>query len=291
MTGQLTGIAAALLFVAFAARGEGSIAIEPDAPSSAAPKAGDVTGRIVPPGRVRSIRAVRRDTGKTFSPGQFNAADGSFAFRGLVGEADYDLIVETTDGRRFEGISLSFADERLLRLAAERRRQLGLPPEGDAPFTSADMEELLRMVREMKDFMEVRRVLYVRGMGRRATMLVELMRTRDFYDRKDGQVIWRIELWYFQKHFGGWERIANMERVLERRRIARAAWQAIDVEYYPQISVHVDAEGRSPAVIFTLPDAPDASRGRPAHTEVELDTRPHVTGLDGGTAPASRPAP
>ena len=106
-------------------------------------------------------------------------------------------------------------------------------------------------------------------------MLVELMRTKEFYSSA-GKIIWRVELWYFEYNHGGWERMANQERVLRRERIDPAQWKKIDLEFYPQLTARVEADGSSKPVEFKIPEKPDPSCGRPANTAPELKTDPHI---------------
>jgi hypothetical protein len=251
------------------------VELEEDPPPVPAPKSGDVTGRITPAGRIDSIQAVSRNTLKTYRPASHNRATGAFRFANLPGDAHYDIRVTTMDGRTIEGIDLSWIESRMIRLAAERRKQLGMPPERDRPFTRGDANAILQWVDEWKDFMEVKRVLYLHGMGKRATLLVELLRTREFH-ASGGKLVWRIELWYMQDEFGGWDRLANSERVLHRRRITPAEWRKIDLQYYPELSAYVDPNGISEPVKFTLPKKGDLSRGRLPNTDPERKTKPHV---------------
>ncbi len=152
------------------------------------------------------------------------------------------------------------------------------------------MEAIIRYVQELKDFMDVRRPLYVAGHGRRATLLVETMRTREFH-QSDGNIVWRMELWYFEYRYGGWARVDNQNRLLRRLRVEADEWGQIAVEYWPSLSVFIDADGTSQAVTFEIPAETDPSRGRPAGSEPQLDTVPHVLGItevtddNSGTAP------
>jgi len=268
------------------------ITITEDKPTMPAPEAGDVTGTITPVADAAALRAVSRVTNKTYQPKTFDRKTGKFVFANLPGDARYDLCFSARDGREIEGIDLDFTDRRMVRLAAERRRQLGLPPERSAPFTAEDVKKLVGFIAGMKDFMEIRRVLYIKGQGIRATMLVELMRTRDFYSKKGSEVIWRVELWYFKNHFGGWDRLANQERLLRRLRVQRPQWQAVSVEYFPQLSVYVSAGGKAAPVAFKVPPKGDPSRGRLAGTAPEQKTAPNVIGLgdDGKRAAPKLPA-
>ena len=260
-----------------------------DPPLLRAPADGNVSGVITPPDKVFRVKAVSRTTRRIYLAAAFDDKTGKFLFKNLPGDATYDISVTTTDGRTIEGIDLSMADSRLARLAEKRRRQLGMPPGRTHKFDGDDANALLEYVRDMEDFMDIRRALYVRGHGKYATVLVEMIRTAKFHAAKGSEMIWRIELWYFQYSYGGWERIANTARVLQRLRLPRNEWRKIHVEYYPRLSVYVDATGFARSVAFKLPDKPDASRGRVANTDPKLKTKAHVSGLDAKGEPASRP--
>ena len=257
----------------------GGVKLVEDPPPVAKPKPGDVKGTIAPAAKVASIEAVSRNTRQTFQPRSFDKKTGRFLFAGMPGGTDYDLRVLTTDGRTVEGIDLTWIESRMLRLAEIRRKQLGIGPERKHEFSMADVNELLKWVADWKDFMEIKRVLYVQGHGQRATVLVELLRTREFHAAK-GALVWRVELWYLKNEFGGWDRLANSERVLHRRRISPGEWRKINLVYYPELTAHVDAAGRSEPLHFKLPEKGDLSRGRLANTDPEAKTLPHVRGLD-----------
>jgi hypothetical protein len=261
-----------------------------DPPPMPKPSPGDVTGVITPAASVARVWAVVRGSGKTFQAGDVDKGTGKFLIKGLPGDETYDVCIQTTDGRGIEGINLDFADGKLLRLADQRRKDLGLPPERKLPFTMDDANEVLKFIASMKDFMELRRVLYLQGHGRRATVLVELMRTREYYAQKGAELIWRVELWYFENQFGGWDRLANQEVLLRRERTQDTEWRKIGLEYYPRLSVYVDPQGRSAPVVFKIPDKPDPSTGRPANTEPELKTQTHISGLDEKADATSQPA-
>lgn len=282
------GFKNAILILTFASlcfAGESNPVQLVDDPALPAPKPGSLRGQISPAETVQTLRAVRRDTGVQYEPATFDARTGCFTFADLPGDAVYDICITTTDGRSIEGIDLSFVDARLEKLAAVRRKQLNLPPRRREPFTKADVKQILRFIAGWRDFMDTRRVLYLRGRGSRAVVLVELMRLREFYAarRADGHtpdIVWRIELWYFVRQGGGWERIPNVERVLRRVRATPREWENVSVEYDPQLSLAIDETGQSKPLSFTIPAGPDPTKGRPAHTSAKLKTQPHVSGMD-----------
>jgi len=275
----------------------GGVKLVDDPPSVKPPKSGRVEGKILSRTEILSLHAVSRVTKKKHQPSSFSKKTGSFAFAGLPGAATYDLCLRLADGREMEGIDLEFVDSRLLKLAAARRKQLGLPPDRGREFTQADADQLLAYARDMEDFMEDRRVLYVKGHGRRATMLIEQMRLRSFVAAsgaaRPGKIIWRVELWYFLEQRGGWERMANQERMLRRIEDTPENWSKTHIEYYPGLSVYIDQSGRSEPVKFEVPDKPDPTRGRVAGSDPKMKTKPYILGLDGAptTRPATQPGP
>ena len=273
----------------------GAVKLVDDPPPAKPPKSGGIEGKITSRTRIVSLHAVSRVTKKKYQPYSFSKKTGSFTFTKLPGDATYDLCLRLDDGREIEGIDLNFVDVRLLKLAAERRKALGLPPERGRKFSQADTDQLLAYARDMKDFMEDRRVIYVKGHGRRATMLIELMRLRKFVAAsgaaRPGKIIWRVELWYFLEQRGGWERMANQERMLRRIEDTPANWSRAHIEYYPKLSAYVDADGQAEPVDFQVPAKPDPTRGRAARTDPKMKTRSHILGLDvkAATQPATQP--
>ena len=275
VAGAATVAAAAVVVAVVAAVTQDELSEDHPLP---APQTGTVTGVMTPGDQVASLSLISRQTGASAEPSAFDQASGEFTFTDLPGDATYDVVITTADGRSIEGIDLAFVDARLLRLAELRREQLGVPAEEPHRFTQADADAILRYVRELQGFMDLRRPLYVAGHGRRATLLVETMRTREFHE-SDGNIVWRMELWYFEHHSGGWARVDNQSRLLRRVKASPAKWRKIQVEYWPELSVFIDAEGNSAAVTFEIPAGVDPSRGRPADTPPELDTEAHILGL------------
>jgi len=265
--------------------------LKEDPPSLPRPDVGRLVGRIIAPKgqRIVAIKALCREEGKDYRPSSWDARSGRFVFEKLPGDACYDIQLVTDSGRRLEGINLDYVDARLLRIADKRREQLGLPPEAGHKFTQADARELAKYVEDMKDFMDVRRVLYIRGHGRRATLLVELVRTRRFHARSNAEVIWRIELWYFERGRAGWRRVGGVERVVERRRLSAEQWSKLHVEYFPELTARLDATGTAQPLQFRVPVKADPSRGRVPGGEIILKTDPHVLGLADCPPTATRP--
>ncbi len=261
-------------------RGLAKVELKPDPPTTMAVRPGDVAGTISPAASVKSVRLVSRVRYKDTMPAvNFDRATGKFSIRNLPGDQRYDLCIETTDGRKIQGIDLDFLEQRMQRLARQRRKDLGLPPESRHQFSLEDAKLMATHVKKMRDFMELRRPLYIKGHGKWATMLVELMRTRDHHAGA-GRWIWRVELWYWESRHGGWERVLNQERLLGRQRTTPAEWAKTNLEFFPQLSVYVDPKGQSAPVKFTIPPQGDSRRGRLPNTPPPQPVKPFVLGLD-----------
>jgi len=262
-----------------------------DPPSAHRPSPGGITGKIIASRgqTIALVQAICRENGKVYSPSTWDIESDRFAFDDLPGDANYDIRLVTASGRRMEGIDLSFVDARLLAMANQRRKDLALPIETHASFTRTDTQHITEYVRRMKGFADFRRIIYIHGHGRRATVLVELIRDRRFHSRKDGELIWRMELWYFERRRGGWTRLDNVERVIERRRLSAEDWRKLHIEYLPELTVHVDAAGASKPVHFRVPEKADPTRGRVPASKLAPVTAPHILGLEGNTKPPSIP--
>lgn len=246
---------------------------------------GDISGTIKPAKKIKRLYLVSRVTGDRFEPKSFDRKTGRFVFSSLPGNATYDICVQTARDRSIEGIDLDVLDAGMKTLAALRKQQLNIPPERTGHFTEKDAGDILDFIQEFDGFHGYRRVLYLRGCGDRAVVLVELIRTKAFHEGggklHTDSMIWRIDIWYFRKRGGGWERQKNAARTLRRVRTLPKTWEKISVEYYPSLSVHIDVEGKSTPVDFAIPPNSDPSRGRPAHSDIKLDTEPHVITVEG----------
>lgn len=270
-----------------------------DAPVVAEISAGEVRGVVDSEQPIARLRAVSRVTGEQYAPASKDLETGRFRFAALPGNATYDLCVTLATGRRFQGVDLHWLEADLLRLAQRRREQLGMPTEPEGTFREGDADTILAWIRHRQDFFDIQRVLVLRGEGDRAVALVELLRTRSVADAgPEEDILWRVELWYFQRAGTVWERIANSEKLLERFRGPREQWRKIDVYYLPALSITLGPDGKvlspaagpgsqatsrptgtepasRPAMLrFVLPAEPSPATGRPAGTSPELATEP-----------------
>jgi hypothetical protein len=94
---------------------------------------------------------------------------------------------------------------------------------------------------------------------------VELLRTRPFHDSKPGEVIWRVELWYFAKWYGGWARQPNREVVLHRRRMPGRELPQSQRTFTERLGGIIAAPlAEAVPLLFAVPNRPEPSKPTPA---------------------------
>jgi len=258
---------------------------------------GRIAGAVTPAEKVKSIVAVPRcldvkcgtckrgftarantpdktitckACGKAFPAPTYTAkidkTGGKFEITGLPVGQRYDLIVQTTMGR-IEGVDLSPLETELEKL--RRKRVRANPRE----FGTEDRETIVELITKVKQFENFVHPIYIVGHGEKATALVEKARIQDektekFHSEKGNEAIWRVELWYFRKWFGGWERVSNVEGVLYRLRIPRSKYDAMNWVFSDALGgIEVDPAGKSRRVTIELPAKLDPKRGRVAKSE------------------------
>jgi hypothetical protein len=141
-------------------------------------------------------------TGKIVSSG--------IQFTGLTAGTPYDLRLELADGRVIHGVNMAW-------YTAE-------PPQPDAgPLNDDDRKQIDALVTGEKTFYDRSRILNLSGDHSRATALIERIRSSTMNGGVAGEVIWRVELWYFTNDFGGWSQLPQTAKVLQRERFKTTA--------------------------------------------------------------------
>ena len=217
-----------------------------------------IRGKLTPPGRAKSAflweRASDRKVPVAIDPktGAFEANDLPLGI--------WDLVVETTWGR-LEGVDMTpiLSEYDVLIPPEYRTEDLGLPAKG--AFTAEDRRWIERQVMEVKRYESRVRILALRGTADVAVVLVELTQEQPFVGERGDEVTWRVEKWVYEKKYGGWVQFRT--RVLYRRRVPRAEWQAWGWQFEAALGGLVITEDRTEPVTveFEIPDKPDAAKG------------------------------
>jgi len=227
-------------------------------PSADLTRDGVIIGKIEPPDVLRSVAAVDRENKQTVT-GQIDRRHGAFRIAGLIVGRRYDLVLETTLGR-IEGVDMAIEQAYPSTAASHPTTK----PASRA-FTDADRDAIERLVAGPQRFADEVRILLLSGVSERAAMLVEKLRTRPFHQSKPDEIIWRVELWYFARWYGGWAKQAHTQRVLYRRRMPRSQLDAINWVFTGKLGgVVARLSDDTRPVRFRIPGKLDPAKGRVA---------------------------
>jgi hypothetical protein len=163
--------------------------------------------RLQPAGiAVPAVTAVDRAGDKKF-PGKVDPGTGRFTVPGLPLDADYDLVIDA-GGVRLEGVNL-----RVPRSDFEEEQ----------PLTKEDVETLKKIALSLNKFENEVDVMVVAGNCQHAAVLLNKKRTTPFYESKPGEMIWRLELWHFERPEDDWIKSQDeLGVVLYRQRLQKA---------------------------------------------------------------------
>src|SRR5260370_19745532 len=177
-------------------------------PAAPAADTGTITGALEKPAAATAISAVNRANDKKY-PGKVDKKTGKFIIAGLPVKATYDLIVDACRVR-LEGVNLKV-----------RRSEY----EEEQPLTKEDVATIKKKARELNQFEDKVEIMCVVGNIQHAAVVLNKLRTRPFVESKPGEVIWRLELWHFERPEETWFKVQDkLFQVLYRERLQKAAF-------------------------------------------------------------------
>lgn len=149
----------------------------------AAAGGGTVAGTLPMPREVKSVVALDRTNNKQFA-GTIDRDTGKFTVAKLPTGGAYDLIVDMDDGSRLEGLDMA------------------VPPSeyvDELPLTEEDTKTIHDKALASNKFENIVEVLAIYGNEQHAVVLMNKLRTTPFYESKPGEIVWRAELWRFER--------------------------------------------------------------------------------------------
>jgi hypothetical protein len=219
-----------------------------------AAETGTISGTVDKADQVTGVTAIDRDNDNKKYPGKVDAKTGRFTIEGLPLDAVYDVILDY-GGARLEGVNLKVPHSDY---------------EKEQPLTKDDVEEIKKVARLLNQFEDTIEVMTVTGNIQHAAVLLNKRRTKPFYGAQPGEMIWRLELWHFEKPDETW--IKDQEElgvVFYRERMQKA-------DYYKK-ALTLDAAlgglkltGKQPAIDLgqvQLPSKEAGIRLRPVKAE------------------------
>jgi hypothetical protein len=174
----------------------------------AAKESGTITGTVVDARAVTAVSAVDRSGEKDRRyKGTLDAKKGTFAIANLPLDANYDVVLDFGTAR-LEGVNLK------------------VPPSDFAeeqPLTKDDAAAITKVCKALNKFENEVDVLAVVGNAQHAAAVLHKRRTMPFFESKPGEMVWRLEVWRFEKPDEAWLKSQDeLGVVLYRQRIQKA---------------------------------------------------------------------
>jgi len=182
----------------------------------------------------------------------------SVTFAKVLPDTAYNVRVTLTDGTILQGVDLGWYNEELAKADA-----------GD--MDKDDREQIRAIVQDVPGFYNKRDFLMLQGDHDRAVALLRLVRDKGFVNDKGGEVIWRIELWYFKNQLGGWEAVQQQNKVLRRERFtSTAARKAVEgpIRWMPRLGGLIVPKNDAARTVI-IEKLEDASTQPPVDTKTE----------------------
>ncbi len=170
-------------------------------------QAGTITGTVDKPADATKLTAVNRADDKRF-PGEIDAKTGVFTIKNLPLGATYDLLFEIGADVKLEGVNLNVPHSDY---------------EVEQPMTKEDVKAITEAVKSLNQFENNIEVMAVLGNVQHAAVVLNKTRTTPFVNQIPGEIIWRMEVWQFEKPDETWIKDQDdLFVVLHRERLQKA---------------------------------------------------------------------
>ena len=213
-------------------------------PALSAPlHAGSITGAI-PAGKTLSKAvAVDRQSGKKFT-GTVIGATGRFVIDD-VPFGTYDLLLDFGEAR-VEGVNFQVP-------ASDY--------EEEQPLSDEDVAVIKEKILGMNKFEDQIEIMSIQGNIQHAVILLNKLRTKEFYAAKPGEIIWRAEVWHFERPEETWLKVQDeMFIVLYRERIPRSEYDRKSLTFDPRYG-GLQVTDSAPRLDLGTIDPPSDKRG------------------------------
>ena len=171
--------------------------------------AGTITGTVDKPAAVKKLSAIDRADDKRY-PGDVDATTGKFTIKDLPLDASYDLLFETGDAL-LEGVNLNVPHSDF---------------EVEQPMTKEDFKALAEAAKALNQFENNVEVMTIIGNIQHAAVVLNKTRTMGFVNQTPGEMIWRLEVWQFEKPEETWIKDqGDLFVVLHRERLQKADFE------------------------------------------------------------------
>jgi len=194
-----------------------SAALHAQGPAAGA--SGTITGTLDKPDGVSGVFAIDRGTDKKY-PGKLEGKAGRFTIAGLPLGTAIDCVVDFR-GARLEGVNLKVPRSDY---------------EEEQPLSAEDIKTITETARSVNKFENKIEALAVSGNIQHAAVVLLKLRTEPFYESKPGEMIWRLELWHFERPDETWVKTQDeLFTVFYRERLQKSVYDKKSITLDPAL--------------------------------------------------------
>lgn len=169
-----------------------------------------ITGVVTPARGLTAVAVIERKTRKRVTGKIVDPGTGRFAVAGLAAGKIYDLQIDFGANCRLEGINLKVPRSDYVE---------------EQPLAPEDIQVITTKVNRLNKFEDEVRILTIQGNIQHAAIVISKLRTRPFFGSKPGELIWRAELWHFERPEETWlKRTDELFTVLYRERMQKSRY-------------------------------------------------------------------
>jgi hypothetical protein len=173
--------------------------------SARAVEKGTITGIVDKASQVTAVTAIHRADDRKY-PGKIDPKTGQFTIADLPLGNTYDILVDA-GAVRLEGVNLKVPRS---------------DHEEEQPLSKDDIKTIKAKALELNQFEDKVEVMTVVGNIQHAAVILNKLRTKGFVNSNEGEVIWRLEVWHFEKPDEAWFKVQDeLFQVLYRERLQK----------------------------------------------------------------------
>ena len=213
---------------------------------------GSITGTVDSKSSATAVVAIDRSSGKKIV-GKVEPKTGKFHIDDLPLDKSFDVVIDFKPAAgsgvglwRLEGVSMKVPRSEY---------------EEEQPLGAEDVATIKEKVLGLNQFEDVVEILAIDGNIQHAAVLVNKRRTKPFYESKPGEIIWRPELWHFERPDETWVKVQDeLFIILYRERIQQSEFAKRSVTFDSALG-GVRMTSASPTVDLGKIEPPESKPG------------------------------